>query len=172
MVVAQGWRFTQYVAIIIAAAALLFGFGVRESYPRQILRNRARRQGVAANLDPAPSGSSLESAAYLTVVQPIMMLFTEPIVIGIALYLSLNFGVLFQWFVSVPNVLKMLVMFTPKQSGLAFISAIGGTVLGALSTIVLDVFGAKMNQGKMRHGVLSIEHRIWPAIVGSLFIWV
>lgn len=58
----------------------------------------------------------------------------------------------------------MLTGFNPRQLGLGFIAAIGGTVLAAISTILIDQITARRIQNAN-----SIEHRMIPAMVGALF---
>lgn len=82
---------------MIALAAYLLGIGVPETYPREILRTRARRGGYKINLAKAESGVTLGEMAQTTLFTPLAMAVSEPVVTMITLYLSLNFAVLFQW---------------------------------------------------------------------------
>lgn len=97
VVSAEDWRWTQYVTLMVAFAAYLLGIGVPETYPREILRMRARRAGSDINLPKAESGVTLGEMAQTTLFTPLAMAVSEPLVIMITLYLSLNFAVLFQW---------------------------------------------------------------------------
>lgn len=97
IVSAENWRWTQYITLIIAVPAYLLGIGVPETYPREILRSRARLGGYAINLAKAESGVSFGEMAETTLVNPLIMAVSEPVVILVTLYLSLNFAVLFQW---------------------------------------------------------------------------
>lgn len=82
---------------MIAFAAYLLGIGVPETYPREILRARARRLGYEIKLAKAESGVTLAEMAQTTLFTPLAMAVTEPVVIMITFYLCLNFAVLFQW---------------------------------------------------------------------------
>ncbi len=83
-------------------AAFLFGVGMPETYARQIVRTRAKRAGQPHNLPKAESGVTLGEMARVTIIDPLIMLVSEPIVIMSALLLGANFGFLFQWFITVP----------------------------------------------------------------------
>lgn len=82
---------------MIALAALLLGIGVPETYPREILRARARRGCYKINLAKAESGVTFAEMAQTTLFTPLAMAVSEPVVLVITLYLALNFAVLFQW---------------------------------------------------------------------------
>ena len=82
---------------MIAVAAFLLGIGVPETYPREILRSRARRGGYTINLAKAESGVTLSEMAQTTLFTPLAMAVSEPVVIMVTFYLCLNFAVLFQW---------------------------------------------------------------------------
>lgn len=170
LVLDADWRWTQYMSLIIAAGALLLGIGVPETYPRHIIRQRERKAGVPSSLMPAASGTTLKEMANLTLIRPFIMLFTDPLTALIALYMALNFGITFQWFITVPATLTMLAKFDSRQDGLAFISAIGGTVLAAVSSIIIDQIGARRARGKMAGDVPSIEHRLISSIMGSILL--
>jgi MFS transporter, DHA1 family, multidrug resistance protein len=70
-----------------------------------------------------------------------------------------------RWFISVPVVLEILTGFNPRQLGLGFIAAIGGTLLAAISVILIDQVTART--ARTKNG-MAIEHRMIPAMVGAL----
>lgn len=153
---------------MITVAAYLLGIGVPETYPREILRSRARRGGYEINLAKAESGVTLGEMAKTTLVTPLAMALTEPVVVLVTLYLSLNFAVLFQWFIAVPAVLGLVYSFALHQAGLAFIAAI----IGALgSTVTASLIESVTNYRSRCTDVTNmapIEYRLIPAMVGSL----
>ncbi|KAI9699555.1 MAG: hypothetical protein M1820_007186 [Bogoriella megaspora] len=162
------WRWTQYITLMIQAAVLLFAIGVPETYQREIIRRRARRAGLPHGLAPAASGTTLIEMARHTLINPIIMLYSEPIVIGITLYLGLCFGIVFQWFITVPAVLNMVYDYTLQQIGLAFISAIIGSVMAALTSILIEQIVVRILA--RRNANLTIENRLIPAMIGGFFI--
>lgn len=84
---------------MVIAVVSAFGGMMPETYPREILRKRARKAGVPHNLPKAQSGVTISEMAYLTVFQPVAMLFTDPITFFSTFYLAFLFGTVFQWFI-------------------------------------------------------------------------
>ncbi len=82
---------------MIAFAAYLLGIGIPETYPREILRSRARRLGHSIQLAKAESGVTVAEMAQTTIFTPLAMAVSEPVVAMVTLYLALNYAVLFQW---------------------------------------------------------------------------
>ncbi len=109
-----------------------------ETYPREIQRRRAKRTGMDLHLFPAESGVTLKEMSIVTILDPIKMLFTEPIVIGLSLYVAFIFGTIFQFFISIPAVLGATYNFTGQQAGIAFTSAITGALLAAATADLID----------------------------------
>ena len=141
-----------------------------ETYEREIIRRHARRRGLQHNLPPALSGTTIEAMAKLTILDPFLILVSQPIVLLITLYLALNFGVLFSWFISVPAVLSGVAGFTPSQIGSAFATALGGTAAAVVTNILIDQISVRILRKRSGNGDLDISHRIIPAIFGSLLL--
>ncbi|EXJ70698.1 uncharacterized protein A1O5_05688 [Cladophialophora psammophila CBS 110553] len=180
IVPSTSWRWTAYVSLMVCLAAYLIGIGVPETYAREIIRTRARRAGRPHNLPPAESGTTLRRMAKLTIVDPIVMAFTEPIVIMTTLYVSFVFGTTFQWFIAVPAALNLTYGFGIRSSGLAFISAAVGALLAAATATLIEQFLVlrKLRQCQDQEMVqMEIEFRLVPAMVGGVlmtgaFFWV
>lgn len=154
---------------MVALAALLLGLGAPETYARRIMARQARRAGREPSLPPAPTGVTLAEMATHTLLNPLIMLFTEPLVAMITLYLALNFGVLFSWFISVPFVLANVYGFSSYQGGRAFATALAGTAVGALLALAIDQVSTRVVlRSPGRAG--SIEHRLVSAMVGACLV--
>jgi DHA1 family multidrug resistance protein-like MFS transporter len=168
---AFGWRWTQYLSCIVLAAVLLFGIGMSETYQREIPRRRARRAGKEIQQEPAQSGVTISQMARVTVLDPIRMLFTDPIVGLVSVVLAFNFAVVFQWFVTVPAVLASVYGFDLEHVGLAFTTAIVGAVLAAVCNIAIEQVstGRLMKQQQMAMAQ-SLEFRLIPAMVGQFLV--
>jgi MFS transporter, DHA1 family, multidrug resistance protein len=111
---------------------------------------------------------TIPEIARSTKLDHVKMLFTEPLVILITLYLGLNFTVVFQWFISVPTALGIAYDFGVRRAGLAFISAIVSVVLALISSSLIEaLFTSKLGKSSEMY---LIEKRLVPAIVGSLFV--
>ncbi|KAI4171359.1 MAG: hypothetical protein LQ343_004315 [Gyalolechia ehrenbergii] len=168
IVSAENWRWTQYVTLIIAVAAYLLGIGVPETYPREILRSRARRGGYEINLAKAENGVTLGEMAQTTLLTPLAMAVSEPVVILVTLYLSLNFAILFQWFIAVPAVLGLVYSFALHQAGLAFIAAIVGALASTVTSSLIESITNRRSGRSNMTSMAPIEYRLIPAMVGSL----
>ena len=159
---------------MFALLSLVFGALMPETYVREIIRRDARSRRAAHNLGPALSGVTVMQMARYTVIDPIIMMVSEPLVIGNTLLVGTNFAALFSLFTTVPSVLKLLYNVTPYTAGLGFLSGFGGTICGAISAILLEqisrpIFEKKM--GMMKSGVVVIEYRLVPGVVGAIFMF-
>lgn len=156
---------------MVALAAFLIGIGMPETYNRSLLRRRAARLGHGPpKLLSAQSGVTLADMARVTFLTPAKMLITEPIVALLSIYLAFNFAVLFQWFITVPAVLHLVYSFTVQQAGLAFIAAILGSVLAAVTAVVVDKLTYSRMSKKHQDNMIPIEYRLFPAMIGGVFI--
>ena len=92
------WRWTQYMQLIVAAGVWVYGLPAIffETHSRAIRRKIARKTGMPSNLGPAPTGVTTMEMLMITVIKPLQSIVSDPITIGISLYLGVNFGVLFQ----------------------------------------------------------------------------
>ncbi|KAI9871535.1 MAG: hypothetical protein M1830_002778, partial [Pleopsidium flavum] len=168
---ARGWRWTQWVTLMLALAAYLLGIGLPETYPRAIMRRRAKRRGLPPpQLVEAGSGVTLRDMLLVTVLTPLKMLVTEPIVVGTSLYLGFNFAVIFSFFISIPVVLEATYGFDIQQVGLAFIAAIAGSLLAAATSVILDRLVFPRLLKKSHNGIVDIEYRLYPAMMGGFGI--
>ena len=155
--------------------AFVFGIGMPETYAREIIRTRAKRNGRPHNLPKAESGVTFLEMAKVTVVDPLVMIVSEPIVILSSILLGANFGFLFQWFITVPFALQATYNFSIQRVGLAFTAALAGTALALATAILFDqIFHhmcrpspSSMKPAKM---IERLENRLWPAMVGVLLM--
>ena len=92
------WRWTQYVQLIVAACVWVYGFPaiLFETHSRAILRKIARKTGIAHKLPPAPTGTTTVEMIMITVIKPLQSIVSDPLTIGMSLYLGVNFAILFQ----------------------------------------------------------------------------
>lgn len=81
-----------------------------ETYKKAILKRRAKKRNLPPAPPPAKTGPTGGGAAAIkflltvTLVKPIHMLFTEPIVAFVSLYVAFVFAVLFSFFEAFPIV--------------------------------------------------------------------
>jgi len=161
------------MTLMIALGAYFIGIGMPETYARAVKPRAAKYRGLPApHIPKALSGTTLTGMLQTTLFTPLRMLVVEPIVIGISLYLGFNFAVVFSFFIAVPVVLNLIYDFTIQQSGLAFLAAIGGSLVAAATTICIDKLVTRKTTGvnmveSHGHSLAAIEYRLLPAMIGG-----
>lgn len=158
---------------MFAATSLIFGIMAPETYARQILRTEARRAGTSAHLIPAPSGTTIGQMIKITVVTPVVMFVSEPIVTISAIMLGINFGLLFALFIVVPPVLKMTYMLDSAHLGFGFLSGLAGSIMALITAPILEQIFRPLHlrlRGGMKSSVAPVEYRLVPAMIGSLLM--
>lgn len=150
-------------------------FLLPETSPSNILYRRARRlrkltgngrlvcEAELAGMDMTP-----RDVVSMALVRPFVLLFAEPIVLALDLYIALVYGLLYIWFESFPLVFEGVYGFSLGLEGLAFL----GILIGVF--VVLPPFvwyqhryiEPKFNAD----GELKPEWRLPPAFVGALAI--
>lgn len=108
----------------------------------------------------------------VTLLRPIHMLITEPIVGFLSLYVAFNFAVLFAFFAAFPYVFESVYGFDTEQSGLVFLAIGVGCAFAVPTVILCDWYiyqprfrASKANGGS---GVVAPEYRLFPAMMGSV----
>ncbi|MCJ1382293.1 hypothetical protein MMC17_005406 [Xylographa soralifera] len=166
-----GWRWTQWVTLMLTLAVFLFGIGMPETYPRQVLKRKHKKLGLPPpNLAPAGSGTTLRGMLQVTFLTPLTMLLTEPVVVLCTLYLGFNFAVIFSFFISIPVVLQGVYGFSIQQVGLAFIAAITGSILATSTSILIDQSTVRAWRKSGPGGIPVLESRLYPAMAGGIAI--
>lgn len=103
---AAGWRWLYWIQLIVAAIAWIFlTVTVPETYAPILLSRKAARLRKEENdpsyttekeLDPLSKGEMAE----IILLRPFQLLFLEPIVFFLALYMSVLYGLLYMFFVA------------------------------------------------------------------------
>ena len=100
-----GWRWLYWIQLILSGVAwALITFTVPETYAPKLLAQRAKRlrkEGATnsvteQDLDERPLSARLR----IFLIRPFKLLFLEPIVFFIALYMSVLYGLLYMFFVA------------------------------------------------------------------------
>ena len=155
---------------MLAVGAYLLGIGMPETYHRAVLRSRAKRTGISPRIVPAQSGTTIGGMLKVTFLNPVSMIATDPVTTLTTINLGINFAILWQFFISVPAVLEGVYGFTVQHTGLAFLAAVGGSLLAALSSIIIDRLTYPKQLAKRQGNVNDVvEYRLYPAMVGCFF---
>jgi hypothetical protein len=157
--------------LILGGPIWLLSFFSSETYAKTILTRRARSRGLP--LPPSPHGiKAIKILLTITLFRPVHMLFTEPIVAFISLYVAFAFGVLFSFFASFPYVFGIVYNFDRGEVGLAFLGLWFGLLLGVATFDVCNRtwYHAAKEKARKSGKVAAPEHRLYASMLGSLGI--
>ncbi|OGM49445.1 MFS multidrug transporter [Aspergillus bombycis] len=134
---AAGWRWLYWLMLILAFVSwVLITFTVPETYAPTILKRRAKKLRKTQNdpkyvteteLDSRPMGEKLRIFFF----RPFQLLFLEPIVLFISIYMSVLYGLLYMFFVAYPIVYQGGKGWSAGSTGLMFIPLAIGVVMSA-----------------------------------------
>lgn len=168
----KGWRWTQWPILFVIVPSYLSSLGMKETYKKIILQKRANRLGISPPAVSGPKGlNAVKFLLFVTLVRPVKMLFIEPIVGFLSLYTGFNFSVLFAFFAAFPLVFKGAYHFETGFYGLTYFGVGLGCLLAVPTIIIIDMltfrreYVRSLKEG--RDGVVSPEHRLYPAMLGS-----
>jgi MFS family permease len=171
----KSWRWTQWVILFGVAFVFALTLGMAETYKKVILKSRAKRLGVPG--PPEPERTWAEAAKFFatkTVVRPLHMLFTEPIVTLFDLYVAFNFGLLNAFFAAFSWVFENSYGFDLGVVGLTYLGQAVGSLVGLC--IVLYVYRVYWTKEARRaeqnepSGQMSPDRRLIVAKCGAPLI--
>lgn len=173
---AKGWRWPIWELMWLSGGTLLvLIFLLPETSSGNILYRRARRlrkltgnDKLVCEAELAGKDMSAGDVAKMTLVKPFQLLFTEPIVFILDLYIALIYGLLYIWFESFPIVFSEIYGFSLGLEGVAFL----GIFVGVL--VVFPFFVLWNRRYTEPHfnenGEIKPERRLPPAFVGAFAI--
>ncbi|GLA55536.1 hypothetical protein AnigIFM63604_002186 [Aspergillus niger] len=134
---ATNWKWLYWLQLILAFVAwVLITFTVPETYAPTLLKRRAKKLRkqeddpsyvTETELDSRPMGEKLRVFLF----RPFQLLFLEPIVLFIALYMSVLYGLLYMFFVAYPVVYQSGKGWSAGSTGLMFIPLAIGVLMSA-----------------------------------------
>jgi DHA1 family multidrug resistance protein-like MFS transporter len=104
----------------------------------------------------------------MSLVKPITLNFTEPIVFLLNLYIALIYGLLYIWFESFPLVFTGIYGFSLGIEGVAFLGILVGTLIGA--AVLFSWLYFYQEKQFDDNGNIAPEKRLIPAMVGCFFV--
>ena len=141
-----GWRWTNWVAMIIAAVGWIFVCVLRETYSPVLLVHRATaRRAETSNprwWSRYDQKLPLISLLRINLSRPFIMAVTEPICIFWNIYIAIIYGILYLCFVAYPIVFTDIRGWSDGFSGLAFT----GVGIGSLCIILMEPLIRRMIQ--------------------------
>ncbi|KPI40143.1 Polyamine transporter 4 [Cyphellophora attinorum] len=175
----RGWRWTAWIILIISAVFHPPALYLRESYKTIILQRLAKRLGVEGPSGPQRTvAETFKEFMRTTILRPLHMLLTEPLVGFICLYTGFQFALLYTFVVASPWVFQHYYGFSTSAQGLTFLGLIVGCLVAPCVLIAVDKFLYQPRLRRLRGGPelgaqyqkLPPEDRLFTALYGSLVL--
>ncbi|KAL1959396.1 hypothetical protein VTO42DRAFT_2199 [Malbranchea cinnamomea] len=139
-----GWRWLYWIQLIMSGVIwAIITFTMPETYAPTLLAKRAKKLRKQENndkyvteqeLDSRPLGEKLR----LFLLRPFQLLFLEPIVLLLSIYMSVLYGLLYMFFVAYPVVYEKGKGYSPGITGLMFIPLALGVILSAVCSPLVN----------------------------------
>lgn len=170
----KGWRWVQGTMAIFVGVMWILGLVfVPETYGPVILRKRAAKlssmtRKVYRTREDAAGRMSTSSAITTSLVRPWILLFKEPIVVVLSIYMAIIYGTLYMLFGAFPIVFQLHRGWSEGIGGLAFL----GVAVGMIIAVMLGPFVNKryMKVAAEHGGIAPPEARLNTAIIGAIAI--
>lgn len=174
---AAGWRWLYWIQIILAALAwFLITFTVPETYAPTILARRAKKLRKEQNNDRLVTEQDLDTRPFgerlrIFLVRPLQLLFLEPIVFFLSVYMSVLYGLLYMFFVAYPIVFQGGKGYSAGKTGLMFIPLAVGVLCSAACSPFVNKHYLKLVAKSSSGGkAIKPEARLIPMMWASFFI--
>ena len=141
----RDWRWTMWVLIIMSGPAWLATLPMKETYAKVILKKRAIKRGLPMPPKP-PAREAIKMLMLVTLLRPLHMLFLEPIVAWMSLYVAFAFGILFGFFDAFPYVFGNVYHFTGGQTGLSYLGIMVGVLFAVVTFVVIDKVSKQLHR--------------------------
>jgi hypothetical protein len=167
-----GWRWTAWITLIMAASfGTLAFFTVPETFAPVILQARAKKirfetKNWAVHSVQDEKRVDLMTILNIYLLRPIKMLFTEPILVLMTIYMALVYGILYLFFEAYPIAFSVNRGWSPLKGSLPFLSIIVGVVLG--SSIIIYMTKTRFARKMKKHGRVIPEERLPPMMIGAV----
>ena len=166
-----GWRWTLYLPAILSllngAISLIF---LRESYAACVLvakaaamRKATGNWAIHARHEEIEVDFGQLIEKYLT--RPLRLLFTEPILLAISLYMSFIYGLVYALLEAYPIVFEEIHGMSPGVAGLMFMAPLVGVLIG-LAFILSQQFTYR-RKTRENNGISVPEWRLRPPVLGA-----
>lgn len=167
-----GWRWTEYLIAIMGFVA--FGLDLvflEETYPPQILVSKAaelRRRTLNWGIHAKQEEIEIDFAELISknFSRPMRLLFGEPIVLLLSIYMSFIYGLLYLFMTAYPLVFQRVRGFNPGIAGLAFFGMIAGQIIAG--AVVLAQQPWYQRKLAANNGVPIPEWRLPSVVAGGV----
>lgn len=170
---AEGWRWVMgFLAIFSGFVWILTSLVVPETYAPVLLRRRAAKMSEMTGkkyvslTDHKKGKVTLGEAMKTALLRPWVLLFREPIVLLLSIYVAIIYGTLYMFFAAFPIVYQEKRGWNQGVGGLAFLGIMVGNLLAVGYTIWANKTYVKADEE--HNGLAPPEARLPPALVGSI----
>lgn len=167
----MGWRWTSYISMIIGGVSLInLIFSLKETHHGIILSNRAeelrRRTGNWGIHAPHEEVSlSIKEICEKNITRPLVMLFTEPILLLITIYNAFIYGLLYLFLTAIPLIFERGYGFAPGVAQLPYLSMLIGILIGGVIDLLL---APRYARAMAKNGGKPVpEERLPPMMIGG-----
>ncbi|KAL5615200.1 hypothetical protein BROUX41_005257 [Berkeleyomyces rouxiae] len=167
-----GWRWTQYIPGIMGMVAFTLDlFLLQESYPPVILIDKAadlRRRTLNWGIHAKQEEIEVDIKELMTknFTRPLRLLFFEPIVTLLSIYMAFIYGLLYLFLTAYPLMFMGVYGFTAGEAGLTFFGMILGQLIGGAVVIAQQPW--YMRKLVANNGVPVPEWRLPSVIAGAV----
>lgn len=167
-----GWRWTEWIVAIMGFVAFFLDFFfLEETYPPVILiskaaelRRRTKNWGIHAKQEEIEI--DFRELINKNFSRPLRLLFTEPIVLLLSIYMAFIYGLLYLFLTAYPIVFQRIHGMRPGVGGLPYFGMIIGQLLAGLYVALTQPsYNRKL---AANNGVPVPEWRLPPVIVGGV----
>jgi len=169
----KGWRWVEGLMAIFTGALWIIGsLTIPETYSPVILRRRAAKLSkitgkvYKSKMEVDHGAKSISSEFKTALSRPWILLFSEPIVLLLSIYMAIIYGTLYMLFSAFPIVFQQDRGWSPGIGGLAFI----GVAVGMIIAVIYSIWDNK------RYAAIDIKYkgnappeaRLPPTMIGSI----
>lgn len=167
-----GWRWTEYIVAIMGFLGFgLLIFFLEETYPPVVLvnkaaelRRRTKNWGIHAKQDEIEI--NVRELLEKNLSRPIRMLFTEPIVLLLSIYMAFIYGLLYLFLTFYPIVFQGIHGMNQGVGGLPYFGMILGEICAGIYIVITQ---PSYNRKLVANNNIPVpEWRLPPAIIGGV----
>ncbi|KAK3387048.1 major facilitator superfamily domain-containing protein [Podospora didyma] len=167
-----GWRWTSWIVAIMGFAAFFLDFiFLEETYPPSILVGKAaelRRRTLNWGIHAKQEEIEVDFRELVTknFSRPMRLLFTEPIVTLLSIYMSFIYGLLYLFLTAYPFVFQGIHHMSNGVSGLTFFGMIVGQIIAGITVLLQQPWYQRKLAAN--NGVPIPEWRLPSVIAGGI----
>jgi multidrug resistance protein len=166
---AKGWRWLYWLQLIVSGAIwALISFTVPETYAPALLKKRAKKLRKESGDDKYVTEEDLDMRPMkermtIFLIRPFQLLFREPIVLFLSIYMSVLYGLLYMFFVAFPIIYEEGKGYRPGDTGLMFLPLMVGVLASALCGPLVNKHYLKLSA--QHNGNPPPEARLIPMMI-------